>query len=136
MVSASAIAQVAPTQANFGRVRLGKKSGERTIRVRNTGTSPLLISSVGVTGDFVHESDCKSSLAAGKSCEIKVKFKPAALGDRTGELAVASNAAGAPHVVKLVGIGVSRASREDDDECDDEDKCSQTVLPFTRGRRD
>jgi hypothetical protein len=46
---------------------------------------------------------------------------------------VASNAAGAPHVVKLSGIGVTRASREEDkDECDDEDKCSQTMLPFTR----
>ena len=132
MVQASALAQVAPTQATFGRVRVGKTSDERKIRVRNTGTSPLLISSVDVTGDFVYESDCKASLAAGKSCEINVKFKPTASGDRTGQLAVASNAAGAPHVVKLSGVGVTRASREDEDECDDEDKCSQVTLPFTR----
>ena len=79
MVQASAQAQVAPTQATFGRVRVGKTSDERKIRVRNTGTSPLLISSVDVTGDFVHESDCKASLAAGKSCEINVKFKPTAV---------------------------------------------------------
>ncbi len=57
-------------------MRVGKTSDERKIRVRNTGTSPLLISSVSVTGDFVYESDCKSSLAAGKSCEMNVKFKP------------------------------------------------------------
>jgi hypothetical protein len=133
MVQTSALAQVAPTQAIFGSVRVGKTSDERKIRVRNTGTSPLLISSVGVTGDFVYESDCKASLAPGKTCEMNVKFKPTAVGARTGELSVASNAAGAPHVVKLSGIGVTRASREEDkDECDDEDKCSQTTLPFTR----
>ena len=80
MVQASALAQVAPTQATFGRVRVGKTSDERKIRVRNTGTSPLLISSIDVTGDFVYESDCKASLAAGKSCEINVKFKPTASG--------------------------------------------------------
>ena len=135
MVQASALAQVAPTQAIFGSVRLGKTSDERKIRVRNTGTSPLLISSVSVTGDFVYESDCKATLAAGKSCEMNVKFKPTAVGARTGELSVGSNAAGAPHVVKLSGIGVIRASRDEED-CDDEDKCSQTSLPFTRRKKD
>jgi hypothetical protein len=133
MVQASAMAQVAPTQANFGSMRVGKTSDERKIRVRNTGTSLLTISSVSVTGDFVYEGDCKTTLAAGKSCEMNVKFKPTALGARTGELSVASNAAGAPHVVKLGGIGAIRASREEED-CDDEDKCSQTMLPFTRRR--
>ncbi len=128
-------AQVAPTQATFGSVRVGKKSDERKVRVRNTGTAPLLISSVSVTGDFVHESDCKATLQAGNTCEINVKFKPTAVGARTGELSVASNAAGAPHVVKLSGLGVTRASREEE-ECDDEDKCSQVTLPFTRRHKD
>jgi hypothetical protein len=135
MVQASALAQVAPTQAIFGSVRVGKTSDERKIRVRNSGTSPLLISSVSVTGDFVYESDCKETLAAGKSCEMNVKFKPTAVGARTGELTVASNAAGAPHVVKLTGIGVFRASR-DERECDDEEECSQSLLPFSRRRKD
>ena len=76
MVQASAVAQVAPTQANFGSVRVGKTSDERKIRVRNTGTSPLLISSVSVTGDFFYEGDCKATLAVGKSCEMNVKLKP------------------------------------------------------------
>lgn len=134
-VQASALAQVAPTLANFGSVRVGKTSDERKIRVRNTGSSPLAISSISATGDFIHETDCTASLAAGKSCEINVKFKPTAAGARAGELAVASNAAGAPHVVKLIGLGANRGSREED-ECDDEDKCSQATLPFsTRSRK-
>jgi hypothetical protein len=35
----------------------------------------------------------------------------------------------------LGGIGAIRASREEED-CDDEDKCSQTMLPFSRRRQD
>jgi hypothetical protein len=133
IVQASATAQVAPTLAVFGSVPVGKTSDERKIRVRNTGTSPLLISSVGITGEFVYESDCKTSLAPGKTCEMNVKFKPTAAGARTGELSVASNAAGAPHVVKLSGIGVTRPSREEEKgDCHDENKCSQTTLPFSR----
>ena len=145
-VQAGALAQVAPMQLNFRRVRIGKTSGERDIKVRNTGGSPLLISSIGVTGDFAYETDCGASLPAGKSCEIKVKFKPTVAGSRAGELTVANNAVGAPHVVKLVGVGANRSrddgerERDDDDdnerECDDEDKCNQMTSPFGRRRRD
>lgn len=144
-VQATALAQVSPTQLTFKRTRVGRTSDDRSIRVRNTGTSPLLISSISITGDFVYESECKASLEAGKSCEIEVKFKPSAAGSRVGELVVASNAAGAPHVVKLAGTGRAGSGetgddgskeRDDDDECDDEDKCSQTTLPFSGRRRD
>ena len=149
-VQAGALAQVAPMQLNFRRVRVGKTSGERDVKVRNTGGSPLLISSISVTGDFAYETDCGASLPAGKSCEVKVKFKPTVAGSRAGELTVANNAVGAPHVVKLAGVGANRTrdsgerererERDDDDddehECDDEDKCSQATSPFSRRRRD
>jgi hypothetical protein len=149
-VQAGALAQVAPMQLNFRRVRVGKTSGERDIKVRNTGGSPLLMSSISVTGDFAYETDCGASLPAGKSCEVKVKFKPTVAGSRAGELTVANNAVGAPHVVKLAGVGANRTrdsgerererERDDDDddehECDDEDKCNQATSPFSRRRRD
>ena len=151
-VQAGALAQVAPMQLSFRRVRVGKTSGERDVKVRNTGGSPLLISSISVTGDFAYETDCGASLPAGKSCEVKVKFKPTVAGSRAGELTVANNAVGAPHVVKLAGVGANRTrdsgererererERDDDDddehECDDEDKCNQATSPFSRRRRD
>jgi mono/diheme cytochrome c family protein len=162
IVQASALAQVSPTQAKFGRVRLGTTSSDRTVRVRNVGTAPVLISSVSIKGEFVHQSGCTAPLAAGTTCEISVRFKPTVAGTGLGELAVASNATGAPHVVKLIGTGVTRANRErgergergerneredgrenerdddddDEDECDDEDKCSQAILPFSTRRRE
>jgi mono/diheme cytochrome c family protein len=129
VVQASALAQVAPTQITFGRTRLGKTSDERTVRVRNSGTTPLEISSVAVTGEFTQQSDCVKTLAPGKSCEVKVRFKPTLLGTRTGELSVGSNAAGSPQVVKLSGTGVAAGGK--DDSCDEEESaCSQSILPF------
>ena len=131
----AALAQVSPTQMTFGRTRVGKTGSERTVRVRNTGTTPLSISSVAATGDFTASTECMTkSLAPGKTCEIKVKFKPSAAGTLTGELTVASNAAGSPHAVKLSGIGTT-GGRSDDSECDDDETaCSQSLSPFSRRR--
>ena len=86
MVQAGAVAQVTPSQTLFGNVRVGRTSDDRKVRVRNTGTTPLLIGAITVSGDFLKDSDCEAELPAGKSCEIEVKFKPAAAGPRVGEL--------------------------------------------------
>lgn len=132
----AALAQVSPTQMTFGRTRVGKTSSSRTVRVRNTGTTPLSISSVTATGAFTASTECMTkSLAPGKTCEIKVAFKPSAAGASSGELTVASNAGGSPHAVKLSGIGTA-GSRGDDSECDDDDEmeCSQSLSPFSRRR--
>lgn len=131
----AALAQVSPTQMTFGRTRVGKTSSARTVRVRNTGTTPLSISSVAATGDFTASTECTTApLAPGKTCEIKVVFKPSAPGTLSGELAVASNAAGSPHAVKLSGVGTS-GGRSDDSECDDDETaCNQSLSPFSRRR--
>ena len=73
MVQASALAQVAPSQANFGSVRVGSKtSDERKIRVRNTGTSPLRSAPSASTGrDFVTKR-LQVDPGGGKSCEMNV----------------------------------------------------------------
>ena len=83
--------------------------------------------------DFTQTNECALTLPPGKTCEVKVRFKPTALGTRSGEFTVASNAAGSPHVVKLTGLAV--AGRSHDDECDDEEACSQSILPFSRKSR-
>jgi hypothetical protein len=45
IVQAAALAQVSPAKAKFGRVRIGTISSERTVRVRNSGTSLVLVNS-------------------------------------------------------------------------------------------
>jgi hypothetical protein len=133
VVQAAALAQVAPMQAAFGRVRIGKTSDERKVRIRNTGTTLLVLGNITATGDYLVERECKSTLPAGEACEVKVRFKPTALGLRQGELTVASNAAGSPHAVKLIGTGTNQRT-QDDDECDDDSSCGQAMLPFGRRR--
>ncbi|MEO8186272.1 MAG: choice-of-anchor D domain-containing protein [Burkholderiaceae bacterium] len=136
VVQTAAVVQVAPTQVAFGRVRVGKTSDEREVRIRNMGTTPLAISSIATTGDFTKSSECHATLAPGKSCEVKVRFKPTATGSRIGELTVASNASGSPHAVKLSGFGAGRRTHgeECEDEDDDEHACSQATAPFGRKR--
>ena len=128
VVQAAALVQVAPTSIAFARTRLGRTSSERTVRIRNSGATPLEISSAAITGDFTSKSECATPLAPGKQCEFRVRFRPTALGLRTGEFTLSSNAAGSPHAVKLSGQAVAPGGGDDD--CDDESSCSQSALPF------
>ena len=134
IVQSSAVAQLAPSQVVFASTRLGRTSDDRTVRIRNAGTTPLVISSVNVTGDFTQESECVKTLAPGANCEVKVRFKPTVLGTRTGELSIGSNATGSPQAVKLSGLAVAPGGKDSSREvgCDDEAACSQSMLPFFR----
>ena len=76
----------------------------------NTGASVLNISSIATTGDFALFSftsakKCGSTLAAGKSCIVKVTFTPTQTGLRTGSLNFTDNAPGSPQSVALSGTG-------------------------------
>jgi hypothetical protein len=75
-------ASLKPTSLSFGTISSGKSSTAQTVTVTNTGTTQLIISSVGFTGanpsNFAQTNTCPnptSSLAAGKSCTISVTFK-------------------------------------------------------------
>src|SRR5207247_1737554 len=48
-----------------------------------------------------------TTLAPGSSCRVTVVFTPAAPGDRSASLTVASNAQGNPHTAVLSGIGTT-----------------------------
>ena len=50
----------------------------------NTGTAAATVSGVAATGDFSQTNTCGSSIAAGASCTVTVKFTPTATGTRTG----------------------------------------------------
>ncbi|HMG86783.1 MAG TPA: choice-of-anchor D domain-containing protein [Terracidiphilus sp.] len=102
-------ANLNPTSLNFGTVSSGKSSSPKTVTLSNTGTTPLIISSIGFTGtnpsNFVQTNTCpspSSSLAAGKSCTISVTFKS---GGRaaSANLAVTDNTQAGTQTVSLLG---------------------------------
>jgi hypothetical protein len=77
-----ATATLAPSSLNFGSVSSGHSSAAQTATLKNTGTTPLIISSIAFTGtnpsNFMQTNTCpasSSSLAAGKTCTISVTFK-------------------------------------------------------------
>lgn len=94
-----------PTALDFGSVLVGQISAPKTIHLTNPGNATLKLSSITVTGDFLEQNNCGTKLAIGKSCAIKVSFKPTAQGLRTGAASIADNASPRTQVVTLRGTG-------------------------------
>ncbi len=114
LVNAPVLSLSAPS-VEFGPTAVGTSAPSRALTVRNTGNQPLLLASISQIGgspDFGFSSDCPlgppaNALAPGATCTINVSFTAAAVGERTGALAIASNAAISPALVLLNGIGTS-----------------------------
>jgi hypothetical protein len=92
---------------------VGTVSASQTTTVSNTGSAPLQVSSVNLTGtssgDFLISSDTCSAanVTPGTSCTIQAAFTPTAAGPRKASIFVVSNAPDSPHKAVLTGIGTS-----------------------------
>jgi len=92
---------------NFGNVAVGATSPDRGLIITSSGTAPLAITSIRLTGsEFTGASNCPSSLAPGASCTLTGRFKPTAAGLRQGSVTITTNAPTSPTVVPLSGTGV------------------------------
>ncbi len=80
--------EVSPTNVTFPGIVLGGTSSGKTITVSNTGSGPLTLNSISVSGDFTQSNDCGSSLAGGGSCRVTVSFTPRSVGTIQGGLVV------------------------------------------------
>ncbi len=92
--------------ATFTSQNVGTTSAAQALTLTNTGSGPIAITSVAVTGDFAQTNTCGVSLAVAKTCTISVTFTPTATGSRTGTLTVTSNASGIS-AVALTGTGTT-----------------------------
>ncbi|HUZ47705.1 MAG TPA: SBBP repeat-containing protein [Terriglobia bacterium] len=96
---------LSPTSLTFASQAVGTASDPQHVILTNTGTAPLTINSIGTSLEFAQTSDCGASVPAESSCTISVSFRPSRIGDRSGQVSIASNAPGSPHSVSLIGIG-------------------------------
>jgi alpha-1,3-glucanase-like protein/F5/8 type C domain-containing protein/ASPM-SPD-2-Hydin domain-containing protein/centrosomal CEP192-like protein len=94
-----------PTALSFGPVATGSVSAAQTVTVANPTNSAATVSSIATSGDFSQANTCGSSIAAGGSCAVSVKFAPTATGARSGALTV--NAGGVTNTVSLSGTGTA-----------------------------
>jgi hypothetical protein len=96
---------LAPTSVNFPGNPLNLDCPSKDVTLTNTGDAPLAITSIVVSASFSETHTCGTSVAAGASCKISVKFHPPGLGTTAGTLTITSDAPGSPHTVALSGTG-------------------------------
>ena len=101
---------VAPATLTFGAQAVGTESAAQTVTVTNSGNTPVTVSSVAVTGDFVTTNTCSAALAPGGTCAVSVRFLPAVVGARTGVLTVYANVPGGQATVALNGTALAAAA--------------------------
>lgn len=91
---------VAPTSINIGTVQI-TGSANRIITVTSSGTGPLSVSNVALSGtnatEFSQSHNC-TTVTAGESCSISLTFTPASVGSKSALLTIASDDASTPSV--------------------------------------
>jgi|GEM_PF-3119048 len=97
----------------FGDVSVGATSSLQSVTVQNTGVGSLVITNLGVAGanpnDFILDTSvCQGAvIAPGSTCQINVRFKPTASGDRSATILVYDNSTGNPHSFAVAGAGIT-----------------------------
>jgi len=93
-------------------------SAPQIVTLTNTGTAPLTVSSVTLSGDsdFSQSSTCippggSGSLAPLQQCQISVQFTPIAVGARTATLSINTN--GGNLTIALAGTGTNPVKVKD-----------------------
>ena len=100
---------VEPSRLSFDVHRVGARSQPQSVTVTNSGSAPLTIGNISLTGpqagDFIVRDCSNVNLDPGRSCRINVYFTPSAEGDRTAWLTIPSDAQNGEQRVPLQGTG-------------------------------
>ena len=96
---------LSPSSLQYAAQSVGATSAAQTVLLRNMGSSPLAISSIAPSGDFAESDTCGTGVPAAGSCNFSVTFTPTTAGTRSGSILIQDNAAAAPHVINLSGVG-------------------------------
>ena len=103
---------VSPASLAFGSLLVSNVSAAQSVTVSNTGTAPLAITSLGVTGTNAGQfglvsNGCGASLAVGATCTFAVAFQPTAVGPAVAAVTIVSSDSVNPTLaVPLSGTGV------------------------------
>lgn len=101
---------LSPTSLTFASTTEGTAAATQAITVKNTGTAPLIISAVSITGtnasSFTQTSPSCTTVAINGTCTITVTFTPTTFGSLSASVSIADNAANTPQTVSLSGTGL------------------------------
>ncbi|MGO8797337.1 MAG: choice-of-anchor D domain-containing protein [Candidatus Sulfotelmatobacter sp.] len=107
------VVMLSPISLSFGNEAIDTTSAAKTVTLTNTGTATLDITSIAIMlgpNFAISSNTCGATLAAGKTCKVKVTFTPSAIGSATGTLTFTDNASGSPQTVSLTGTGEAQAT--------------------------
>jgi hypothetical protein len=91
---------------NFPTQLVGSVSAPLTATLNNSGTMPLIFSSVSYSGKPFHaKTTCKGSVAPGGSCTVTVTFSPQSKGTISGTVTLHDSASSKTQVMELIGTG-------------------------------
>jgi hypothetical protein len=79
-----------------------------SVLLANTSaTGSVGITNIAIQGDFSQTNNCPKTLGAATRCELQLTFSPTVAGNRTGTITITDTAPGSPHVINLIGTGVT-----------------------------
>ena len=103
--------EFSPTSLSFAATEVGQSSTSLPVVLYNTGSAPLAISGISITGadydSFSETNNCAASLPASGNCTIMVTSSPESGGPLSADLSVTDNALGSPESLVLTGSGES-----------------------------
>ncbi|HEV2617520.1 MAG TPA: choice-of-anchor D domain-containing protein, partial [Candidatus Acidoferrales bacterium] len=110
---ATASVSLTPTSLTFATQNEGPPSAAQNATLKNTGASPVTISSISFAGanatDFAETNNCplapSATLNAGGICTIAVTFQPIESGPLSAVLSVADDSSPSPQTVTVSGTG-------------------------------
>jgi 6-phosphogluconolactonase (cycloisomerase 2 family) len=112
-LTGTGIAQVTTSTSalSFVAQKAGTTSAARTVKLTNNTAQPVPISGIAGSGNYSvlsgAKSDCGSSLAAGKTCSMRVVFSPTHSGFLQGSITVTDGGNNSPQIISLSGIGIA-----------------------------
>jgi len=101
---------LAPPSLSFAPQLIGTVSGAQVETITNTGSSPVAINSIALTGtntDYSQTNTCGSNLAPGENCPINVTVTPSQLGPSSATITITDSTVGSPHSVSLNGVALT-----------------------------
>lgn len=108
--TASTAVGFSPASLSFGNTIIGAAAGAKSVSITNEQSVALSISSITTGPDYFESaSNCPiapSTLAAGASCTVSVRFRPMSQGTLSESLSINDNASGSPQTMPLTGTGV------------------------------
>lgn len=102
------IATLSRTRIFFPTTQVGQASRPQLVRLTNTGTGNLSITSVSLVGDsgnFTETNRCPKVLGPGIGCPVVITFTPQAKGVLRGAVSIVDDATPPTQAIRLIGIG-------------------------------